>query len=51
MESNLASLSETQQTAQRVRCRYSHTTNRQRLETPVVETGKSWKMLRRIVTP
>ena len=32
---------------ERVRCRYLHPTNGQKLLTPVVELGKSWKKLRR----
>ena len=36
-----------QQAAERVRCRYLHPTNGQKLVTPVVELGKSWKKLRR----
>jgi len=37
----------TQQAAQRVRCRYLHPTNEQKLLTPVAELGKSRKKLRR----
>ena len=40
----------TQQAAESVRCRYLHPTNGQKLETPVVELGKSWKKLKRKVT-
>jgi hypothetical protein len=40
-----------QQGAERVRCRYLHPTNGQKLMTPVVELGKSWKKLRRRVIP
>jgi hypothetical protein len=40
-----------QQAAERVRCRYLHPTNGQKLLTPVVKLGKSWKMLRRRKTP
>jgi hypothetical protein len=36
--------------AERVRCRYLHPTNGQKLVTSVVELGKSWKKLRRRVT-
>jgi hypothetical protein len=39
-----------QQAAERVRCRYLHPTNGQKLLTPVVELGKSWKKLRRRIT-
>ena len=31
----------------RVRCRYLHLANEQKLLTPVVELGKTWKKLRR----
>jgi hypothetical protein len=34
----------------RVRCRHVHPTNEQKLLTPVVEFGKSWKKLRRRMT-
>ena len=37
--------------AERVRCRYLHPTNGQKLVTPVVELRKSWKKLRRRLTP
>jgi hypothetical protein len=40
----------TQQAAERVRCRYLHPTNEQKLLTPVAELGKSWKKLRRRAT-
>jgi hypothetical protein len=33
-----------------VRCRYLHPTKGQKLLTPVIELGKSWKKLRRRVT-
>ena len=46
----MAALQEAQQAAERVRCRYLHPTNGQKLLTPVVELGKSWKKLRRRVT-
>jgi hypothetical protein len=39
-------LRKTQQTAERIRCRYLHPTKGQRLMTPVVELGKagrSWR--------
>jgi hypothetical protein len=32
--------------SERVRCRYLHPTNEQKLLTPVFELGKSWKKLR-----
>jgi hypothetical protein len=37
----------TQQAAERVRGRYLHPTNGQKLLTPVVELGKGWKKLRK----
>jgi hypothetical protein len=37
----------TQQEAERVRCRYLHPTNGQKLLTPVIGLGKSWKKLRK----
>jgi hypothetical protein len=40
----------TQQGAERVKCGYLHPTNVQKLLTPVVESGKSWKKLRRRAT-
>jgi hypothetical protein len=43
----MTTLRKTQQAAERVRCRYWHTSNCQKLLTPVVELGKSWKKLRR----
>jgi hypothetical protein len=46
----MAALGEAQQAAERARCRYLHPTNRQKLVTPVVELGKSWKKLRRRAT-
>jgi hypothetical protein len=45
----LNALRKTQSAAERVRCRYLHPTNRQKLVTPVVELGISWKELRRRV--
>jgi hypothetical protein len=36
-----------QQAAERVRCRYLHPINREKLLNPVVELGESWKKLRR----
>jgi hypothetical protein len=44
------SLRKTQQASERVKCRYLHTTNGQKLLTPVLELGKSWKKLKRRVT-
>jgi len=46
----MTALPKTQQAAERVRCRYVHLTNGQKLLTPVVELGKSWRKLRRRVT-
>jgi hypothetical protein len=46
----MTALQNTQQAAERVRCRYLYPTNRQKLLIPVVELGKSWKKLRRRVT-
>jgi hypothetical protein len=46
----MAALQKIQQVAESVRCRYLHATNGQKLLTPVVELGKSWKKLRRRVT-
>jgi hypothetical protein len=43
----MTALRKIQQAAERVRCRYLHSTNQQKLVTPVVELGKSWKKLRR----
>ena len=42
----MTALQKIQQAAKRVRCRYLHPTNGQKLLTPVVELGKSWKKLR-----
>jgi hypothetical protein len=39
-----------QHAAERVRCRYLHTTNGQKLLIPVVELWKNWKKLKRRVT-
>jgi hypothetical protein len=36
-----------QQAAERVRCKYLHPTNEQKLVIPVIELEKSWKKLRR----
>jgi hypothetical protein len=46
----MTALQKTQQAAEGVRCRYLHPTNGQKLLTPVVESGKSWKKLRRRTT-
>jgi hypothetical protein len=40
---SMTALRKTQETAERVRCKYLHPTNGQKLLTPVVELGKSWK--------
>jgi hypothetical protein len=42
----MTALRKTQQTGERVRCRYLHPTNGQQLLTPVVELEKSWKKLK-----
>jgi hypothetical protein len=42
----MTALHKTQQAAERVSCTYLHPTNGQKLLTPVVELGKSWKKLR-----
>jgi hypothetical protein len=47
----MAALQEAQQAAERVRGRYLHPTNGQKHRTPVAESGKGWKKLRRRVTP
>jgi hypothetical protein len=46
----MTALQKTQQAAERVRCRYLHPTNGQKLLTIVVGLGKSWKKLRKSVT-
>ena len=46
-EPNMATLQETQQAAKRARCIYLYPTNGEKLESPVMELGKSWKKLRR----
>jgi hypothetical protein len=46
----MIALQKTQQAAERVRCRYLHPTNGQKLLNPVVELGKNWKKLRRRAT-
>jgi hypothetical protein len=43
----MTALQKTQQAAERVRCRYLHPTNGQKLLIPVVELGESWEKLRR----
>jgi len=43
-------LQKTQQAAERVRCRYLHPTNEQKLLTPLVELGESWRKPRRRAT-
>jgi hypothetical protein len=43
----MTSFQKAQQTFERVRCRYLNPTIGQKLLTPVVELGKSWKKLRR----
>jgi hypothetical protein len=50
-EPTMAALGEAQQAAERVRCRYLHSTNGLKFRTPVVELGKSWKKLRRRAAP
>jgi hypothetical protein len=42
----MTTLWKTQQATEKVKCRYLHPTNGQRLLTPVVELGESWKKLR-----
>jgi hypothetical protein len=44
----MTGLRKTQQAAERVRCRYLHATNGQKMVTLVVELGKSRKMRRRV---
>jgi hypothetical protein len=46
----MSALQKTQQAAERVRCRYLHPTNGQKLLSPVVEFRESWKKLRRKTT-
>ena len=43
----MTALEKTQKTAEKVRCRYLHPINGQKLLTLVAELGKSWKKLRR----
>ena len=40
----------THQATERVRCRYLHPVNGQKLVSPVVKLGKNWKKLRRWAT-
>ena len=40
-----------QQAAERVRCRFLNPTNVQKPGTPVIGLGKSWKKLKRTMTP
>jgi hypothetical protein len=42
----MSALQKTQQATERVRYRYLHPINGEKLLTPVVELGKSWKKLR-----
>jgi hypothetical protein len=46
----MTALWNTQQAAERVRCRYLHLTYGQKFLIPVVELGESWKKLRRKAT-
>jgi hypothetical protein len=46
----MTALQKTQQAAERIRGRYLHPINGQKLLTPEVELGKRWKKLRRRVT-
>jgi hypothetical protein len=46
----MTALQKTQQASERDRCRYLYLTNGQKLLTPVVELGGSWKKLRRRAT-
>jgi hypothetical protein len=43
----MTAIRKTQEAAERVRGRYLHPINGQKLLTPVAELGKSWKKLRR----
>jgi hypothetical protein len=43
----MIALRKTQKAAERVRCRYLHPTDEQKLLTPVVKLGESWNKLRR----
>jgi hypothetical protein len=47
----MTTLQKAQQATERIRCRYLHPTSGQKMMTSVVELGKSWKKLRRRVTP
>jgi hypothetical protein len=46
----MTALRKTQQAAERVRCRYLHPSDGQKLLTLEVELGESWKKLRKRVT-
>ena len=46
----MTALQKAQQAVERVRFKYLHPNNEQKLLNPVVELGKSWKKLRRRVT-
>jgi hypothetical protein len=46
----MTALQKAQQAAGRVRCSCLHPTNGQKLLTPVVELGNSWKKLRKRAT-
>jgi hypothetical protein len=45
----MTTFQKTRRAAERVRCRDLHPTNGQKLLTPIVELGKSWKKLRKMV--
>jgi hypothetical protein len=44
---SMTTLQKTQQAAERLRGRYLHPTNGQKLLTPMLELGKGWKKLKR----
>jgi hypothetical protein len=47
----MIAIQNTQKAAERVKCRYLHSTNGQKLLTPVsIELRKNWKKLRRRMT-
>jgi hypothetical protein len=46
----MTTLLTTQKAVERVKCRYLHPANRQKLLTPLVELGEGWKKLRRSMT-
>jgi hypothetical protein len=48
---SMMTIQEAQQAAEKVRCRYLHPSNGQKLGTPVVELEKGWKKVGRRVTP